>query len=184
VVVVDTYVPNSVAKRREEISRAYDEYVRLKVQRQADQDRVHDHARVSPPSSCCSRPPGSASYIARRITVPIQRLAEGTRAVAQGDLDHRISGESQDEIGTLVSAFNRMTAELENEPHGARLAAALPRDPAREHHRRRHLDGRRRPDHDAQPCRGEPARRAGRGVHLAPARRGARRGSRTRRSAS
>src|SRR5207245_1341721 len=51
-------------------------------------------------------------YIARRITVPIQRLAEGTRAVAQGDLDQRIPGEGHDEIGTLVTAFNRMTAEL------------------------------------------------------------------------
>jgi len=51
-------------------------------------------------------------YLARGITVPIQRLAEGTRAVAHGDLDHRIEGEGEDEIGTLVTAFNRMTAEL------------------------------------------------------------------------
>src|SRR5438034_1005755 len=51
-------------------------------------------------------------YMARGITVPIQRLAEGTRAVAHGDLDHRIEGEGEDEIGTLVTAFNRMTAEL------------------------------------------------------------------------
>src|SRR5206468_11772511 len=35
-----------------------------------------------------------------------------TRAVAHGDLDHRIEGEGEDEIGTLVTAFNRVTAEL------------------------------------------------------------------------
>ena len=51
-------------------------------------------------------------YVARGITVPIQRLAEGTRAVAQGDLDQRIPGQGDDEIGTLVTAFNHMTADL------------------------------------------------------------------------
>src|SRR5207245_8834967 len=50
--------------------------------------------------------------IGRRMPVPTQRRPEGTRAVAQGDLDQHIPGEGHDEIGTLVSAFNRMTAEL------------------------------------------------------------------------
>jgi two-component system nitrogen regulation sensor histidine kinase NtrY len=51
-------------------------------------------------------------YVARGITVPIQRLAEGTRAVAQGDLDQRIPGEGDDEVGTLVTSFNHMTGDL------------------------------------------------------------------------
>jgi two-component system nitrogen regulation sensor histidine kinase NtrY len=32
--------------------------------------------------------------------------------VAHGDWDHRIEGEGEDEIGTLVAAFNQMTADL------------------------------------------------------------------------
>jgi len=52
-------------------------------------------------------------YLARRITVPIQALAEGTERVGRGDLGHRVEVEADDELGVLVRSFNRMTAELE-----------------------------------------------------------------------
>ena len=51
-------------------------------------------------------------YLARRVTVPIQALAEGTRRISLGDLDHRVDAEADDELGVLVDSFNRMTAEL------------------------------------------------------------------------
>ncbi len=51
-------------------------------------------------------------YLAKSITVPIQLLAEGTREVATGNLDYRIKVEAEDEIGTLVQSFNKMTADL------------------------------------------------------------------------
>ena len=53
-------------------------------------------------------------YLARRVTVPIQALAEGTRAISGGDLSHRVDVEADDELGVLVDSFNRMTAELES----------------------------------------------------------------------
>ncbi len=111
VVVVDSYVPKSVVKRREEIGRAYDEYVRLKVQRQPIKTAYTITLALATVVVLFAAT-WVGFYIARRITVPIQRLAEGTRAVAQGNLDHRIPGEGADEIGTLVGAFNRMTEEL------------------------------------------------------------------------
>jgi two-component system nitrogen regulation sensor histidine kinase NtrY len=52
-------------------------------------------------------------YLARQITVPIQMLAEGTRAVAQGNLDYRVEGRPGDELGILVDSFNTMTTELQ-----------------------------------------------------------------------
>ena len=52
-------------------------------------------------------------YLARRVTVPIQALAEGTRRISGGDLSHRVDVEADDELGVLVDSFNRMTAELE-----------------------------------------------------------------------
>ena len=52
-------------------------------------------------------------YLAKKITVPLQQLSAATREVAQGHWAHRIEGEGEDEIGTLVSAFNRMTVELQ-----------------------------------------------------------------------
>jgi two-component system nitrogen regulation sensor histidine kinase NtrY len=51
-------------------------------------------------------------HMTRRITVPIQKLAEGTRAVAAGNLDYRVQVEADDEIGILVDSFNRMTEDL------------------------------------------------------------------------
>lgn len=51
-------------------------------------------------------------YLARGITVPLQNLSEGTRRVAQGDLEYRIEPVADDELGSLVSAFNQMTMDL------------------------------------------------------------------------
>jgi two-component system, NtrC family, nitrogen regulation sensor histidine kinase NtrY len=53
-------------------------------------------------------------YLARRVTVPIQALAEGTRRISGGDLAHRVDVEADDELGVLVQSFNRMTQELES----------------------------------------------------------------------
>ncbi len=53
-----------------------------------------------------------ALYLAKRITVPIQALAEGAAEVAAGNLDHRVECEAFDELASLVSSFNRMTADL------------------------------------------------------------------------
>jgi two-component system, NtrC family, nitrogen regulation sensor histidine kinase NtrY len=60
--------------------------------------------------------------LARGITVPIQQLAEATRAVAAGRLDVRVEVQADDEIGILVDAFNQMTADLAR--HKADLTAA------------------------------------------------------------
>nr|MDP9122230.1 ATP-binding protein [Acidobacteriota bacterium] len=51
-------------------------------------------------------------YLARRVTVPIQALADGTRRISSGDLAHRVDVEADDELGILVDSFNRMTEEL------------------------------------------------------------------------
>jgi len=51
-------------------------------------------------------------YLARGITVPLQNLAEGTRRVAQGDLEHQIDTVADDELGVLVGSFNQMTKDL------------------------------------------------------------------------
>ncbi len=51
-------------------------------------------------------------YLARRVTVPIQALAEGTRRISGGNLHHRVDVQADDELGVLVASFNRMTEEL------------------------------------------------------------------------
>lgn len=52
-------------------------------------------------------------WLSRRIFVPIQRLQLGTRRVADGDFSERLAESGGDEIGELVSSFNRMTDHLE-----------------------------------------------------------------------
>ena len=51
-------------------------------------------------------------YLAKGITVPIQKLAEGTHEVAQGNLDYKIEAGGDDEIGVLMNSFNHMTGDL------------------------------------------------------------------------
>ncbi|MCW5212308.1 HAMP domain-containing protein [Desulfobulbus sp. TB] len=51
-------------------------------------------------------------FIARSMTSSINKLAEGTQRVADGDLDFTIEKESNDEMGLLVDSFNSMTSDL------------------------------------------------------------------------
>ncbi|HEU4507061.1 MAG TPA: ATP-binding protein [Pyrinomonadaceae bacterium] len=73
-----------------------------------------------------------------RFTRPIKELSTAARQVAGGDFDVRVPADRMDEMGTLASAFNEMTArlgrarELEMQLHQAekgavvgRLAAAI-----------------------------------------------------------
>ncbi len=52
-------------------------------------------------------------YLAKSITIPIMELAKGTRRIAEGDLKFRISMVADDEIGSLVDSFNKMTRDLQ-----------------------------------------------------------------------
>lgn len=49
-----------------------------------------------------------AIYAARRLVAPINDLAMGTRAVAEGDYSTQLPVKSEDEFGLLVSSFNSM----------------------------------------------------------------------------
>ena len=58
-----------------------------------------------------------ASIQTRRLTRPIQALAAGAKAVAEGDLDHRIAADREDEVGRLAAAFNHMAEALQARIH-------------------------------------------------------------------
>ncbi len=51
-------------------------------------------------------------YLAKTISIPIMQLSEATLRVAEGNLDVEIDVVADDEIGSLVDAFNRMTRDL------------------------------------------------------------------------
>ncbi len=52
-------------------------------------------------------------FSARRLTTPLQVLAETTRAIAKGDFTRRVRLPSRTEIGELAETFNLMTDDLE-----------------------------------------------------------------------
>jgi adenylate cyclase len=55
---------------------------------------------------------GFAILVSSGITAPVRRLLEGTREVEAGRFDQPITVSTQDEIGQLAAAFNRMIEQL------------------------------------------------------------------------
>lgn len=53
-----------------------------------------------------------AFYLARRLSEPLADLAEGARAISQGDYSRRQEVRGHDELGMLTQLFNRMTRQL------------------------------------------------------------------------
>ncbi len=49
----------------------------------------------------------------RTLAAPIVRLTESIKRIAKGDLSHRVSIKSNDEIGILAKSFNEMTENLQ-----------------------------------------------------------------------
>jgi len=117
-VIVDYFVPESIANRSAEIARSFQEYRQLKILKQPiTSNYIVTLVLVTLLVIFCATWLGL--YLAKGITVPIQKLAEGTREVAQGNWQYRIGDADgahvarYDEFGTLVGSFNQMTADLE-----------------------------------------------------------------------
>ena len=113
VVVVDAYVPESLLGKMESIGRQYAEYKQMKAMKNPIKAGAYLLVAVITVMILFSAT-WFGFYVARGITVPIQRLAEATEAIAHGDLSVRIEAKATDEIGTLVESFNRMTADLQS----------------------------------------------------------------------
>ena len=54
----------------------------------------------------------TALYVARSISGPIVQLTQSTSLIASGNLHEKIAVISEDEVGELASAFNKMIADL------------------------------------------------------------------------
>lgn len=112
VVMVEQSVPRSVERRADEIAESYQQYKQLRLLRRP---LINSYVLTLLLTSLVVVFGGTwiGFSIARSLTGPIQRLAEGTRRVAEGHLDEQIpQGSGSDEIATLVSGFNRMTTNL------------------------------------------------------------------------
>jgi len=112
VVVVEAFVPESLLTKMEGIGRQYAEYKQIKAMKNPIKAGAYFFVAVVTVMILFSAT-WFGFYVARGITVPIQRLAEATEAVAQGDMSVKIEVKATDEIGSLVDSFNRMTQDLQ-----------------------------------------------------------------------
>jgi signal transduction histidine kinase len=55
-----------------------------------------------------------ARWLARGMTQPLRDMAAAAHGMETGDYSRRVHTKSRDEVGQLATAFNRMSAELEN----------------------------------------------------------------------
>ncbi|HKC65792.1 MAG TPA: ATP-binding protein, partial [Pyrinomonadaceae bacterium] len=69
-----------------------------------------------------------AIHLARGITKPIQALAEASKEVARGNLEHRVETIADDELALLADSFNKMTAQLEENRRKIEAGATELRD--------------------------------------------------------
>jgi two-component system nitrogen regulation sensor histidine kinase NtrY len=110
-IVIDYYLPKSLASRAAGISRTFEDYFQLRILRQPI---THSYilALVLIGLAVVLLASWFGIYLARGITGPIQLLARGTHEIAGGNLNHEIPEVGDDEIGQLVESFNQMTTDL------------------------------------------------------------------------
>jgi two-component system nitrogen regulation sensor histidine kinase NtrY len=111
-VVVDSFVPRDIERMARNTARSYQEYRQLTVMRQPIENQyILSMALITLVIIFSAIWFGLRQ--AKRITVPLQRLEEGTREVAQGNWSYRIDAGGEEETAVLVDSFNRMTADLQ-----------------------------------------------------------------------
>jgi len=107
VVVVNSFVPISIARKAAEISKTWEEYRAL--QPQAGHIRAAYQLELLLAFLVILLLATWMGFrMARGVTGPIRALAEGTAEVARGNLDIVVQPTSDDEIGFLVHSFNGM----------------------------------------------------------------------------
>jgi len=110
-VVVSTFVSDSLLAKAQEVTTGVKEYKQLKLLRSPIKG-IYLTLFLMVTLVIIFSAVWVGIHLARGITVPIQQLAEGTRAVAAGNLNFRVQVEAEDEIGILVESFNGMTEDL------------------------------------------------------------------------
>ncbi|MEO8502889.1 MAG: ATP-binding protein [Acidobacteriota bacterium] len=112
VVVLGTRLEPEVTAGRAALIEAYQGFLQLEVQK-GDLKTSHLLTFLMVTLLILLASSWTGLYLARRVTIPIQALAEGTRRIASGELGHRVETAADDELRILVDSFNQMTAELE-----------------------------------------------------------------------
>jgi nitrogen fixation/metabolism regulation signal transduction histidine kinase len=104
-------VPRSLAQEVEKVQAGWRDYQEISFSRAALK-RLYALTLTLTLLLALGSALGLAVVLSERISEPLGLLAEGTRAVAQGDFTRRQPVVSRDELGVLTESFNAMTAQL------------------------------------------------------------------------
>jgi nitrogen fixation/metabolism regulation signal transduction histidine kinase len=107
------FVPQHLAQNAETVQSGYREYQELLVGRVALKRLYRITLSLTLLLSLLAAL-AAAIYLSEEFSAPLNALAEGTRAVAQGDFSRRAAVASRDELGELTQSFNSMTRQLED----------------------------------------------------------------------
>lgn len=118
-VVVNYYVPYSLVSKMKEISVSYEQYKGTKFLKNKIQ-KGYVIVLLLIALVIIFLATWFGFYLARGITGPLQDLAEATGKVAAGDLEIQLETQSDDEVGALVTSFNKMTQDLRGHQHALR----------------------------------------------------------------
>lgn len=105
-------VPVQLARDAERVQAGYEDYQELSLSRQGLTWLYSVTLTLALLLSLFSAL-ATASLLSERLSAPLGMLAEGTRAIAQGDYSRRHLVQSSDELGVLTESFNLMTQQLE-----------------------------------------------------------------------
>ena len=106
-------VPQRLAQNAETVQSGYREYQELVVGR-LGLKRLYGITLTMTLLLSVLAALAAAIYLSEEFSAPLNALAEGTRAVAQGDFSRRAAVASRDELGQLTQSFNSMTHQLED----------------------------------------------------------------------
>ena len=110
-VILSTLISPDLSQNMKSISRGFEEYQQIKLLKEPIQITYYiTLSIVALLILFCAIWFGF--YLAKSISIPIKELAEGTRRVAEGELSFSINPVADDEIGSLVESFNKMTRDL------------------------------------------------------------------------
>lgn len=121
-------VPAALAKEAETVQSGYEDYQKLSLSR-VGLKRLYGFTLTLTLVLALLIALLLALFLSERFSAPLSALAEGTRAVAQGDYSLRHPVYSNDELGVLTQSFNAMTdqlrdARLGTQRHQAQVEAA------------------------------------------------------------
>jgi len=109
--VVNYYVPKSLVSKMKTISSAFKEYKQQELLKNPIKTTYLMILAIVTLLIIFSAT-WFGFYLSKGLTDPIQKLAEATNRIAHGNLDFTIETTTDDEMGSLVNSFNKMTADL------------------------------------------------------------------------